>query len=104
MEMSCSIVNKTYVGVVAPGCLRIIEWLVWGDLKDHLVPSLCHGQGCQPLGHVAQDPIQFGLKHLQGWRWAIQSTSGVGFLSGPAGERQHIFVSEWAWLLVMAEP
>lgn len=35
---------------------------VGGDLKDHLVPAACHGQGCHPLDQVAQ-----GLEHPQGW-------------------------------------
>jgi len=28
------------------------------DLKDNLVPVLCHGQGCHPLDQVAQSSIQ----------------------------------------------
>jgi len=39
--------------------------LVGRDLKDHLIPNLCRGQDCQPLGQaldqVAQGPIQPGL-------------------------------------------
>ena len=38
--------------------------LVGGDLKDHPVPTPSHGQGCQPPGQAAQDPIQPGLECL----------------------------------------
>ena len=44
------------------------------DLKDHLVPTLCCGQSCQPFDQAAQGPIQTGLECLQ--RWVIHSFSG----------------------------
>jgi len=42
--------------------------MVWvgKDLKDHLVPSPCHGQGPLPPDQVAQSPVQPGLEHCQG--------------------------------------
>ena len=36
------------------------------DLKDHLDPTLCCGQGYLPPDQAAQYPIQPGLGHLQG--------------------------------------
>jgi len=33
------------------------------DLKDHVVPSPCHEQGCQPLNQAAS-PKQNALKTL----------------------------------------
>jgi len=44
------------------------------DLKDHLVPSLCHGQGCWPLGQAAKGSMQLGLEHFQ--RWGTHSFFG----------------------------
>jgi len=44
------------------------------DLKDHLIPTSCHGQGCQPPDQVAQGPIQPGLERLMGW--GIHNLSG----------------------------
>ena len=43
--------------------------MVWvgRDLKDHLVPTPCHGQRHLPLDQGAQSPIQPGLEHCQGW-------------------------------------
>lgn len=47
--------------------------MAWGerDLKDHLAPTLCHGQGCQrlhkALDQIAQGCTQSELKHPQGW-------------------------------------
>ncbi|GAB0192649.1 cAMP-dependent protein kinase inhibitor alpha [Grus japonensis] len=43
--------------------------MVWvgRDLKDHLVPTPCHGQGHPPLDHIAQSLIRPGLEHCQGW-------------------------------------
>ena len=47
--------------------------MVWvgRNLKDHLVPTPCHRQVCQPLhqaiDEAAQDPIQPGLEHLHVW-------------------------------------
>jgi len=39
------------------------------DLKEHLFPPPCHGQGCQPPSQApdqaAHGPIQHGLQHLQ---------------------------------------
>ena len=49
---------------------RIVEWLGLEGTSSiiEFQPS-CHGQGCQPLDlvldHIAQGPIQPGLKHLQ---------------------------------------
>jgi len=40
--------------------------LVGKDLKDHLVPTPCRGQGCHPLNQAAQGPIQPGLECFQG--------------------------------------
>jgi len=42
--------------------------MVWvrRDLKDHLVPTPCHGQGHFPLDQVAQSLIQPSLEHFQG--------------------------------------
>lgn len=37
------------------------------DLKDHLFPTPCHGQGHLPPDQFAQRPIQPGFEHLQGW-------------------------------------
>jgi len=47
---------------------RLNHRMVWvgRDLKDHLVPSPCHGQGHLPLAHAAQSSIQPGLEHCQG--------------------------------------
>jgi len=42
------------------------------DLKDNVVPTPCHGQGCQPLDWAAQGPMQWG--QLQGW--SIHGISG----------------------------
>jgi len=44
------------------------------DLKDHPVPTPCHGQEYHPLDQVAEGPIQPGLEHFQGW--GIHSFSG----------------------------
>ena len=41
-------------------------WKVGRDIKDRLVPSPSHGQGCHPPAQAAQGPIQPGLVHLQG--------------------------------------
>ena len=38
------------------------EGQVGGDLKDHLVPTPLHGQGCQPVNQAAQYLIQADLK------------------------------------------
>ena len=43
------------------------SWNGLGDLKGHLFPSLCHGQGCHPPDQSAQGIILPGLEHLQGW-------------------------------------
>jgi len=43
---------------------HIIEWL---ELEDHLVPSPCCEQGCNPPAKSAHGPIHPDLKHLQGW-------------------------------------
>ena len=42
--------------------------MVWvgRDLKDHLVPTPCHGQGHLPPDQVAQSPSKPGLEHFQG--------------------------------------
>ncbi|KAK4821804.1 hypothetical protein QYF61_003833 [Mycteria americana] len=50
--------------------------MIWvaKDLKDHLVPTPCHGQGQLPLDQVAQSPMQPGLEHFQGW--GIHNFSG----------------------------
>lgn len=48
--------------------------LVRNDLKDHLIPTACYGQGLLTLDQVAQSPIKHGLEHYQGW--------GVHNLSG----------------------
>jgi len=42
--------------------------MVWvgRDLKDHLVPTPCPGQGHLPLDQVAQSRIQPGLESFQG--------------------------------------
>lgn len=37
------------------------------DLKDHLFPTPCHGQGHLPPDQFAQSPIQPGFEYLQGW-------------------------------------
>jgi len=37
------------------------------DLKDHLVPTPCHGQGHLPLHQVDQSPVQPSLEQPQGW-------------------------------------
>jgi len=39
---------------------------LWRDLKTHLVPISCHGQGHLTLGCIAQILIQPSLKHFQG--------------------------------------
>lgn len=31
---------------------------VGGDIKDYLIPTLCHGQGCQAVDQAAQGPTQ----------------------------------------------
>lgn len=43
----------------------VMSW-VERDLKTHLVPTHCYGQGCLPLDQVAQGLVQSGLEHLQG--------------------------------------
>lgn len=35
------------------------------DLKSHVIPASCHGQGHLPHDQVAQSPVQAGLQHLQ---------------------------------------
>lgn len=47
---------------------------VGSDLKNHLVPNPCYGQGYLPLAQVTQSPIQPGLEHHQ--KWGIHSFSG----------------------------
>ena len=55
-------------------CIQSVLWtpvnhrMVWvgKDLKDHLVPPPCHGQGHLPLAQVAQSPVQPGLEPFQG--------------------------------------
>ncbi|XP_039554546.1 uncharacterized protein LOC120497316 isoform X1 [Passer montanus] len=50
--------------------------LVWvgRDLKDHLIPTPCHGQGHLPLSQAAPSPsVQPGLGHCQGCRAAPAS-------------------------------
>ena len=37
------------------------------DLKAHLIPIFCHGQGCHSPNQAAQCSIQPGLEHFQGW-------------------------------------
>jgi len=37
------------------------------DLKDHVVPTPCHGEVCHPPVQAAQVSIQSGLEYLQGW-------------------------------------
>lgn len=44
------------------------------DLKAHLVPTPCCGQGHFSLDQVSQSPIKPGLKNFQGW--CIGSFSG----------------------------
>ena len=51
---------------------RIAEWLgLEGTSRIRKLQPFHHRQGCQPLhlilDQVAQDPIQPGLEHLQGW-------------------------------------
>lgn len=36
---------------------RILEWFGL-DLKDHLIPAVCHGQGHLALSQVVPNPIQ----------------------------------------------
>lgn len=40
--------------------------LGWTDLKHHLVPAPCRGQGCHSPDQVAQVPIQAGLGRIRG--------------------------------------
>jgi len=51
--------------------LTWVQAWVGRDLKDHQVPTPLPQQGHQSLDlvldQVAQDPIQPGFKHLQGW-------------------------------------
>lgn len=55
------------IGLGGPGH-RIIEWFRFGDdLKDNQMPPPFTGQGCQPLGQAAQDPIQPSPECLQRW-------------------------------------
>jgi len=44
------------------------------ELEDHLLPTPYHRQGCHPPTQGAQNPIQSGLEHLQGW--GIHNLSG----------------------------
>ena len=37
------------------------------NLKDHSVPTSCHGQGCHPPDQSAQGPFQPGLECLQAY-------------------------------------
>ena len=37
------------------------------DLKDHQAPTPLPWAGCPPPAEAAQNPIQHGLGHLQGW-------------------------------------
>lgn len=43
--------------------------MVWvgNYLKDHLISTPCHGQGHLTPDQVAQNCIQRGLEHCQGW-------------------------------------
>lgn len=70
---------------------KIITWLrlkgTWKiiHLKTiELYPPPHHGQGCQPLNQVAQDPIHPG----QPWSWQLLS---LMVLLSP-------FLSEWVWV------
>ena len=47
--------------------MELQNGLDWKGLEDHLAPIPCHGQGCHSPVQAAQNPIQPGLKHLQGW-------------------------------------
>lgn len=44
--------------VVMKGC-RMVK--VGKNLKAHLIPAPCHGQGCHSLDQAAQGPIQAGF-------------------------------------------
>ena len=50
-----------------------MSW-VWRHLRDHVIPTPLHGQGCSNLDQAAQGPIQPGPEHLQ--EWSIYSFSG----------------------------
>lgn len=53
--------NSTLVGKLAQnnGIIRAGR-----DIKAHLIPAPCQGQGNLPLSQVAQSPIQLGLEHF----------------------------------------
>jgi len=54
--------------------------IVW-NLKEHLIPDLCHGQGCHPLEKFAQGPIQPDFEYIQDYD--TQSFSGQTVLMPP---------------------
>jgi len=56
------------------------------DLKDHLVSTPCHREGCQTLDLAAQSHIHPCLECLQGW--------GILNLSGQPVTVRHHFPSE----------
>ena len=51
--------------------------MVWvrRDLKDHLVPTPCHGQGHLPLDQLAQSPIQPGPSNHGSFLFAVSLSS-----------------------------
>jgi len=61
--------------------------LVGKGLKDHLDPTPCYGEGCQPLNQAisqaAQGPIQPGLEHFQGWGNPIDASENSVVFTDP---------------------
>jgi len=51
-----------------PGLIHHHRGMVWigRNLKDLLVPIICHGQGHRPLDQVTPSPIQPCPEHIQG--------------------------------------
>jgi len=59
------------------------------DLRNHLVPTPCHGYGCHPSDEAAQGPIQPSHEHLQ--------ARGIhSFLGQPVPEPHHPLSKEIA--------
>ena len=63
-----------------------MRW-VGRDLKDDIVPTPCHGQGCHLPDQVVQGPIQPGLEHPQ----SVEAAMPEGLTEAGAGS---------AWLLL----
>lgn len=72
--------------------------MAWGrrDLKDPLVPTYCHEQGCHPLDQLAQGLVQpvlgFGLAAGACWGQGLGQPVSTQLL-GQEGQRSLL----WSW-------